>query len=504
MSQDDSGKLRGSGGSELARVAPGGILFDNMEVVNTVNPAAADTAYFDAEVGRAHRRHTSRSKSPTSTPTRSPRRSPRTQYETDERAAASAAEARTSNRSLPRSLSVISLGPLRRKGSKDLSQSLSEDSQQEDLSQFDTASIFEVLQKDDDRLAMLHAVPMWDTLLGLAIRPDHPARLAWDLVIFALVLYSAFAEPFVVSFNEEQGLSVFSIFVDIMFYIDIVLNFHTGFDRGFEVELRKKHIASNYIRSGWFFVDLLATVQWDRILAYSSLTVADDGGTKGALQIRMLRLLRVLRLAKVSRLINRLTSKRSVHTDFIDAMKFFMYVSVVAHVLACFFYLWPVLMSCKMDRKLADAAFLKPTAAAIGWHWSDSCMQSSWRQHYGLETLCHEDGSALDATQASQLTLRICQETQEFDYEVGSVHPWSAREEFAVASLCSSWIGHNASCPYALGSTFEARHCSRCLNAHRLYTDSLYWYGSLCMLLSRVHSVCFYMMCVLVTGRSQQ
>ena len=177
----------------------------------------------------------------------------------------------------------------------------------------------------------------------------------------------------------------------------------------------------------------------------------------------MLRLLRVLRLARVSRLINRLTSKRSTHTDYIDAMKFFMYVAVVAHLLACFFYLWPVLQSCEMDRTLADAAFLSPTASTSGWYWYNSCMQSSWRQHYGLERLCDEDGSVIEAdTPESLLRLRICQETHEFDYEFGSRHSWSERDEFSVASLCAGWIGLNGSCPYAAGSTFEAQPCSRC------------------------------------------
>ena len=62
---------------------------------------------------------------------------------------------------------------------------------------------------------------------------------------------------------------------------------------------------------------LIATVQWDLLLGLLNpwhWVVMDDVGVEGTVHIRMVRLLRMFRLARASRLINRLTSKRSVHT----------------------------------------------------------------------------------------------------------------------------------------------------------------------------------------------
>ena len=46
-----------------------------------------------------------------------------------------------------------------------------------------------------------------------------------------------------------------------------------------------------------------------------------------------------------------LPALHQVHTGFIDAFKFFMYVSIVAHLLACFFFLWPTLSTCEVSTR---------------------------------------------------------------------------------------------------------------------------------------------------------
>jgi hypothetical protein len=147
---------------------------------------------------------------------------------------------------------------------------------------------------------------------------------------------------------------------------------------------------------------------------------------------------------------------------------------VVAHFLACSFYMWPVITSCENDALVSNAAFLSPSPTAAGWYWFDSCMQLSWRQHYELELLCDEDSNAFADTPETGLKLRICQETYELDHSFGSIHAWSVRSGVSSADLCSSWTG-NGTCPYAPGSSFVAQPCKRCHSSDRLYVDALYW-----------------------------
>ena len=61
-----------------------------------------------------------------------------------------------------------------------------------------------------------------------------------------------------------------------------------------------------------------------------------------------------VRLAKASTLVRRLTVSWTIHTLFVDALMFFVFIRVVAHLLACFFYLWPVLTECETRQSHRD------------------------------------------------------------------------------------------------------------------------------------------------------
>lgn len=64
--------------------------------------------------------------------------------------------------------------------------------------------------------------------------------------------------------------------VDIIFCIDICVNFHTTFvGPGGEVVSDKKAIKSHYLK-GWFIVDLLACVPYDIISRLVLGTSGDD------------------------------------------------------------------------------------------------------------------------------------------------------------------------------------------------------------------------------------
>ena len=138
--------------------------------------------------------------------------------------------------------------------------------------------------------------------------------------------------------------------IDVCFYLDIVANFNTAIIRGYEVIDDKKLIARKYL-SGWFWVDIIATIEWDILLLDVMNVGSKPQGSRVmpvALQdnISLIKLLKVFRLAKASRLIARLTAKLTLNTGYIDATKFFVYVFIVAHILACLFFMWPEIFKC--------------------------------------------------------------------------------------------------------------------------------------------------------------
>jgi hypothetical protein len=68
----------------------------------------------------------------------------------------------------------------------------------------------------------------------------------------------------------------------------------------------------------------------------------------------------------------------TAHSAYINALKFFLYVVVVAHVLACLFYMIPIVFECDT---------LTTTPLDYGpelFNTNHTCMATSWRVNYGL------------------------------------------------------------------------------------------------------------------------
>ena len=239
-------------------------------------------------------------------------------------------------------------------------------------------------------------------VLDYAVSPQEPWRLKWDLMVLILVIYSSIMVPYDAAFRPDKEMTLYDWAVDLTFYADIILNFWTGFDKGYEIVLDKNAIVRNYL-TGWFVVDFFATVEWDIIVA------GIDPVLGASIGVKMLALIKIFRLARASRLIDRLTANWTTHSGYIEAGKFFMYVAIVGHLLACFFFLWPVLWSGRLDPN--DGRLLSGYGECVedtdlsmdvrswisedpdsvlggeGWFYHNQCMQGSWRQGYALEVI---------------------------------------------------------------------------------------------------------------------
>ncbi|XP_056443160.1 potassium voltage-gated channel subfamily H member 1-like isoform X2 [Gadus chalcogrammus] len=105
-------------------------------------------------------------------------------------------------------------------------------------------------------------------------------KTTWDWVILILTFYTAIMVPYNVSFKTKQNnvtwLVVDSI-VDVIFLVDIVLNFHTTFvGPAGEVISDPKLIRMNYVKT-WFVIDLLSCLPYDVINAFENV---DEVGNK--------------------------------------------------------------------------------------------------------------------------------------------------------------------------------------------------------------------------------
>lgn len=139
------------------------------------------------------------------------------------------------------------------------------------------------------------------------------------------------------------------------------------------------------------------------------------------------------------------------------------HIAVVCHLLACFFFMWPILLNCDegaaLSTDLSGAAQRAlqcsvdhaddrcEATSAVGWHWAGTCMQNSWRQAFGLEEIC-ETGTRAEVS----AKLLACQKMHELGLQPGESGVW-AGEEFVAPDA----------------------PCKKCLSAGRLYIDAMYW-----------------------------
>ncbi|KAJ8012086.1 hypothetical protein DPEC_G00065030 [Dallia pectoralis] len=166
-----------------------------------------------------------------------------------------------------------------------------------------------------------------------------PFKAVWDWVILLLVIYTAIFTPYSAAFllNDQDGaamqtcgyscspLNVVDLVVDIMFIVDIVINFRTTYvNTNDEVVSQSQRIAVHYFK-GWFLIDMVAAIPFD-LLIYRS-------GEETTTLIGLLKTARLLRLVRVARKLDR-------YSEYGAAVLFLLMCTfaLIAHWLACIWY----------------------------------------------------------------------------------------------------------------------------------------------------------------------
>ena len=164
-------------------------------------------------------------------------------------------------------------------------------------------------------------------------------RSVWDIVILVLIIVSCVLIPYQLAFQHEVRPlgSVIVYAIDLIFFVDILLNFRTTYRaHGIEITDPRK-IRLHYLRT-MFLVDLLATLPFDALL----LTWPDVHvfSTSGVLILRMLRLLRVVRLIVI---FTRWARQSSTNTGYLRIGRLVSVVVLFIHWIACAWFFVPFL-----------------------------------------------------------------------------------------------------------------------------------------------------------------
>uniref|UniRef100_G1LAK7 Voltage-gated inwardly rectifying potassium channel KCNH2 n=1 Tax=Ailuropoda melanoleuca TaxID=9646 RepID=G1LAK7_AILME len=167
-----------------------------------------------------------------------------------------------------------------------------------------------------------------------------PFKAVWDWLILLLVIYTAVFTPYSAAFllsdqDESQRvdcgytcspLTVVDLIVDIMFVVDIVINFRTTYvNTNDEVVSHPRRIAIHYFK-GWFLIDMVAAIPFD-------LLIFRSGSDETTTLIGLLKTARLLRLVRVARKLDR-------YSEYGAAVLFLLMCTfaLIAHWLACIWY----------------------------------------------------------------------------------------------------------------------------------------------------------------------
>lgn len=181
--------------------------------------------------------------------------------------------------------------------------------------------------------------------------PDSHTRRRWDMVIYALVIYTLFHFPFssafAVSFRLDTSLAV-EYSIDFMFALDIALSARSFFYLySGDICTEPAKMQRNYLTSGMVF-DVFGIIPAP--VELSLLLLGDNGSRRsGQWAFRLVRLLRLLRISKLPRF-------EKCHYTYLPGLRvtqLFVSFYAVVHVIACIMYL---LFARKPDSFPADAA----------------------------------------------------------------------------------------------------------------------------------------------------
>uniref|UniRef100_A0A8C8A4B1 Potassium channel, voltage gated eag related subfamily H, member 7 n=1 Tax=Oryzias sinensis TaxID=183150 RepID=A0A8C8A4B1_9TELE len=167
-----------------------------------------------------------------------------------------------------------------------------------------------------------------------------PFKAVWDWLILLLVIYTAIFTPYSAAFllndieeriRRECGyscspLNVVDLMVDIMFIVDILINFRTTYvNANEEVVSHPAKIAIHYFK-GWFLIDMVAAIPFD-------LLIFGSGSDETTTLIGLLKTARLLRLVRVARKLDRYSEYGAA-----VLMLLMCIFALIAHWLACIWY----------------------------------------------------------------------------------------------------------------------------------------------------------------------
>uniref|UniRef100_A0A8B9PIH8 Potassium voltage-gated channel subfamily H member 4 n=1 Tax=Apteryx owenii TaxID=8824 RepID=A0A8B9PIH8_APTOW len=157
-------------------------------------------------------------------------------------------------------------------------------------------------------------------------------KALWDWLILLATFYVAVTVPYNVCFtgtedspSAARSTIVSDIAVEMLFILDIVLNFRTTYvSQSGQVVYDPRSICIHYVAT-WFFVDLIAALPFDLLYVFN-----------GERETSLVHLLKTVRLLRLLRLLQKL-DRYSQYSAMVLTLLMSMF-ALLAHWMACIWY----------------------------------------------------------------------------------------------------------------------------------------------------------------------
>lgn len=147
-------------------------------------------------------------------------------------------------------------------------------------------------------------------LMNFSFTMKSQFKTYWDLLIIVLAVWNGFQLPIEFAWPEvfegKRRFSVSDRLTDLLFIIDIFINFRTQYRDLYtdEVITDTKKIAINYMK-GRFWVDLMASIPFDVIVGWFS-----KGGQANS-NLKLVSMIKLTRLLRLGRMVTYLKASKS-------------------------------------------------------------------------------------------------------------------------------------------------------------------------------------------------
>jgi len=196
--------------------------------------------------------------------------------------------------------------------------------------------------------------PVNPSLKGIkyVIFPNNRMAQIWDFVMIIAIWYYAFYIPFHFGISSgyftmySLGFMIFNTFTNALFLVDTILAFFRAYrDKNGRIVYSLKTIGRRYIRSGWFFVNLLASLPASSLIyreAREQIKKGTEGETFDPPNLRIyfvLELFKLLRLVRIKKIMQTSEVMSSIweriNVEMALTLKFIFMIILTSHWIAC-------------------------------------------------------------------------------------------------------------------------------------------------------------------------